>query len=241
MAHSSWNRLDIAFLTGLATLTVACGSSSSTGDTTPELASLSVTPDTATVVVGSSIQLTTRGADATGAAAVLGAVSWASANPAIATVSTSGLVTAAAFGQTSISASSAGRSATALVTISYPKQDSATTQSTGATTVHVGLGTSVTFGAGTLAPGSSVTAQEVPQATASAGTPLGNTVIISIRYAASGDRVPALARTGTPVIPFTLNITAAGTVAATQKLFGFGFGFPRNAFPRLYPESAPAP
>jgi CubicO group peptidase (beta-lactamase class C family) len=92
---------------GQATITV----------TPPPVASVTIAPDSLDVVLRATTQLAATARDAGGA--VLGGrtVNWTSANPAVATVSGSGLVTALTQGTTTITASSEGRSGTARVRV----------------------------------------------------------------------------------------------------------------------------
>src|SRR3989442_1693526 len=93
------------------------GTAAVTVSTVP-VASVVVSPAAANVYVGGAVQLTTTPKDAAGNVLVGRAVTWASSNPAIATVSASGLVTGLAVGSTTITATSEGQSGTAAVTVS---------------------------------------------------------------------------------------------------------------------------
>src|SRR5947199_269491 len=81
------------------------------------VAAVAVIPLAASVQVGGTVQLATATKDSAGA--VLGgrAVTWASGNLAVATVSGSGLVTGGAAGTATITATSEGKSGTATVTV----------------------------------------------------------------------------------------------------------------------------
>src|SRR2546425_5339206 len=82
------------------------------------VASLAVAPQTLTVGVGATAQLTATPRDANGAFLAGRSVTWASSNTAVATVNTTGLVTGVAAGQATITATSEGRSGTAVITVS---------------------------------------------------------------------------------------------------------------------------
>jgi DNA/RNA endonuclease G (NUC1) len=90
----------------------------------PEVASVTVSPPSATVAVGSSISLAASALDAS--SAPIGGVpfSWNSSNPAVATVSATGVVTGLAEGNTVVSATApnsiAGSSAIHVTTVTPP-------------------------------------------------------------------------------------------------------------------------
>lgn len=71
--------------------------------------------------IGFTAQLTATLRDAAGAILTGPAVTWTSSNPAVATVSATGLVTGRAAGSVTITASSGGRSGTAAVAVQPPR------------------------------------------------------------------------------------------------------------------------
>src|SRR2546428_11758880 len=84
------------------------------------VASLAVAPQTLTVGVGATAQLTATPRDANGAFLAGRSVTWASSNTAVATVNTTGLVTGVAEGQATITATSEGESGTAALAVVVP-------------------------------------------------------------------------------------------------------------------------
>jgi trimeric autotransporter adhesin len=84
------------------------------------VASVSVSPASATLQVGGSAQLTATTSDANGNVLTGRVIGWSSSNTSIATVSSSGLVTAVAGGSVSITAASEGQTASAAITVSPP-------------------------------------------------------------------------------------------------------------------------
>jgi len=86
----------------------------------PPVASVSVTPSSATVPVGSTLQLTATPKDATGSPLTGRTVTWASSNTSVATVSATGLVTGQVAGTAIITATSEGQSGTAAITVTPP-------------------------------------------------------------------------------------------------------------------------
>ena len=101
------------------------------------IAAVSVSPDTATLVVGTTRQLTAVGRDASGGVLTGRLVAWASADSMIAKVSPTGLVTARAAGSVVITATSEGKSGTATITV-VPVPIATVTVSPDTATVIVG-------------------------------------------------------------------------------------------------------
>lgn len=81
------------------------------------VASVVVTPSSSSVQVGATLQLSAVEKDATGHTLTGRTVTWNSSSSAVATVSSSGLVTAAATGSAKISATSEGKSGSAAITV----------------------------------------------------------------------------------------------------------------------------
>jgi len=86
----------------------------------PPVASVAVTLAQASIVVGSSTGATAVLRDANGATLTNRALSWTSSNPAIASVSDAGVVSAIAIGSVTIAATSEGKSGTAELTVVPP-------------------------------------------------------------------------------------------------------------------------
>src|SRR4051812_6437117 len=88
---------------------VACGGGD--GPTAPKsVASVTLEPATATLVLGGKLQLKATPLDAGGVALAGRIVTWASSDEAVASVSVSGLVTGVAHGTATITATSEGQS-----------------------------------------------------------------------------------------------------------------------------------
>lgn len=84
----------------------------------PPVASVAVAPSSASLVVGESVTLVPTVKDASGAVLTDRTVSWSSSNPAAATVSAIGLVTAVSPGSATVTAASEGVSTDVVVTVS---------------------------------------------------------------------------------------------------------------------------
>src|SRR2546425_6362452 len=81
------------------------------------VASVTVSPATGALTVGATSQLTATPTDANGTALTGRAVTWATNNAAVATVSASGLVTGVAAGSATLTATSEGQSGTSVLTV----------------------------------------------------------------------------------------------------------------------------
>src|SRR5438094_7059559 len=83
----------------------------------PAVASVDVTPPSASVQAGQTVQLTATPKDAGGAPLSGRTVTWSSSNTAVATVSNSGLVSGVTPGTATITATSEGKSGTSAITV----------------------------------------------------------------------------------------------------------------------------
>ena len=119
----------------------ACGGGESGGpgpDNTPRVSAVSVSPSPATVAVGATTQLNANVTAVNGAPT---SVTWGSSNPAIATVSTSGLVQGVAVGSATITATSTfdgTKSGNTTVTVNPPPAVTAVAITPSAPAVNVG-------------------------------------------------------------------------------------------------------
>lgn len=106
----------------LVVLITACGGGSTEPSAPPPVpvASILIDPASVSLTPGGTRTLTATTRDATGGVLPGRAITWTSANASVATVSTSGTVTAVAPGATTVTAASEGRSATVTVTVLSP-------------------------------------------------------------------------------------------------------------------------
>jgi len=84
------------------------------------VATVTVSPTTATLQVGGAAQLTASTTDSAGNPLTGPTVTWTTSNSAVGTVSESGLVTGVATGSATITATSEGKSGTAAITVAVP-------------------------------------------------------------------------------------------------------------------------
>jgi alpha-tubulin suppressor-like RCC1 family protein len=94
-------------------LLAACGGGGGSG--APTVAMVAVTPAMANVMVGQQIQLAAKVTDTMGNV-LTGQLAWSSSNSAIATVNSTGLVSAVTLGQVTITATTRGQSGAAMLT-----------------------------------------------------------------------------------------------------------------------------
>ncbi len=98
-------------------LLLACSSGPATGPAGPIVAQVTVSPGSADIAVGGTVQLTATVKDADGNV-MTEPVSWTSDSPGVARVSTTGLVTGMSVCLATIKASSGTRSGSASITVS---------------------------------------------------------------------------------------------------------------------------
>src|SRR5438034_4478900 len=123
VATVSGSGLVTAVAVGSAIITATSEGQSGTSSitvTNVPVASVAVTPASATIQVGQTQQLAATLKDASGNTLSGRAVSWSSSSPSVATVSGSGLVTGLAAGSAVITATSEGKSGTATLTVAAP-------------------------------------------------------------------------------------------------------------------------
>jgi uncharacterized protein YjdB len=119
---NAWNRPRRGVLRAIlaACLTVVAACSGGT-EPPPPVASVLVSPPSSSVIVGGTVQLTATPRDAQGGTLANRTVTWSSTNTAVATVSSTGLVTAVTIGgPVTIVATSEGQDGSATVTVTPP-------------------------------------------------------------------------------------------------------------------------
>ena len=108
---------------GPATITATSGGVSGTASVTVlprPVATVQVEPSSGSILVGETLQMTASPRDGAGNVLVGRTVTWASSDMAVATVTSSGLVTGLKLGTSTITATSEGRSGQATVTVAPP-------------------------------------------------------------------------------------------------------------------------
>jgi uncharacterized protein YjdB len=112
IARAVGARAVVARVVPVVCLVAVAACAESAVETIP-VASIDVTPDTATVRAGGSLSMSARVLDSTGATIDVGGVVWSSSNASVASVSSAGVVTALLPGTARIAVSAGGKSATA--------------------------------------------------------------------------------------------------------------------------------
>lgn len=198
------------------TLTVTASSEGVSSPTTvvvtnPPVATVAVTPAASTVASGGSYQFSAIVRDAAGNILSDRAVTWSSSNPAVATVSATGLVAARATGTTVLRATSEGRFGEATITVLSPGVATVTISPSTASVAVAGtllLTAQVRDASGTLVSSPVVTwttSDSTVAAVSSTGTVTGMKAGSAIITAASGGK------TGTVTVTVTTSSTG-GTI-----------------------------
>ena len=173
------------FLSLLAVLSCSSG-----GPTTPPaVASITLSQTSATLAPGGTVLLTGTAFDAAGIAISGQTIGWSTSALAVATVNTSGLVTAVAAGTATIAAAAGGKSAQATITVALPVASVTLSQ-----------------GTATLVPTATVQLTAVPKDAAGATVP-GQT----IAWTTSSPAVASVSSTGL----ITALAVGASTITAT--------------------------
>ena len=207
-------------------------SSSITVSSVP-VSSVVVTPNASDLVVGQTTQLKAEPRDGSGQPLVGRAVSWSTSAPNVASVSSTGLVTAIASGTATISATSEGKAGTATINVS-PKPVSSVILSPGQASVTVGqtvqLTGQVTDDQGNVLSGRPITYTSGTPAVAtvsSSGLVTGVAPGTSTITAASEGKSGTATITVTPipvasvaVVPNTPNVTVGQTVQLGVTVLG---------------------
>ncbi|HVH10525.1 MAG TPA: Ig-like domain-containing protein [Gemmatimonadales bacterium] len=149
VATVSGTGLVMAKVAGAATITASTegktGTAAITVVTVP-VASVIVSPATANLFVGSTLQLAATTKDSVGNVLTGRVVTWTSLSPSLATVGGTGLVTGVAAGSATITATAEGKTATAVITVATVPVASVTVSPT---TASVAVGATVQLAATT--------------------------------------------------------------------------------------------
>src|SRR5436190_5472082 len=205
---------------GSATITATSEGQSGTSSVTVTfvpVASVTVTPPSASVQVGQTVQLTATPKDANGNTLPGRTVTWASSNTTVATVNGQGLVTARVAGGATITATSEGQSGTAAITVTAAPVATVTVSPTAAAVQPaqtVQLTATTKDANGNILTGRTVTwaSNNNPAATVSSsglvtGVATGTALITATSEGKTGS---AMIAAGTPPPPATCGPTGTG-------------------------------
>jgi uncharacterized protein YjdB len=159
---------------GVGTASIIATAGSKTGQVTvtvspPPVASVRITPSTATVTIGATTQLSAATLDASGATLSGRTVTWTTSDGTKATVSQAGVVTGITAGTVTISATSENVIGTASVTVTAPSNGPVATVTVSPPSSSVAIGATQQLSATTLdAAGSVVTGRTIAWSTSDA-------------------------------------------------------------------------
>lgn len=187
------------------------------------VASVTVTPNVATLVVTGTVQLTANLFSATGEplSPAGRTISWSTSNPAIATVNASGLVTGLSAGTATIAASSEGQSGSAAITVSLVPVASVTITPAPIPTLNVGVTQAITAtardAAGNVLTGRPVTwsSSNPTVATVNTGTTASANTITAV--AAGSATISAVVGGVTGVGAVTVILVPIANIAVTPN------------------------
>jgi uncharacterized protein YjdB len=214
---------------GLATLTV----------TLPPVATVNVTPPSATIALAATVQLTATTVDGSGATLSGRTVVWSSSDATKATVSTAGLVTGITSGIVTISATSDGKTGTASVSVA-PAPIATITLAPATSTIAIGGTTAFTATAKDVS-GNTLSGRTLVWSTSSAavasGTASGNVYTVTGVSAGSATvTATGEGKTGTATVTVTAIQVAITTVTpatlvpgASVVITGAGFSATASA------------
>ena len=117
MNHSAALLRVVGWLAPLALLVAACGEATAPP---PPIAAVTIVPESVEIVLRGTVQLTAAMWDASGSAVRGRALTWASTDPAVGSVSSTGLVTALIKGSMTVTVTCEGQRATAVVVVFQP-------------------------------------------------------------------------------------------------------------------------
>src|SRR6266571_4834515 len=223
---------------GSATMTATAGGKSGTAAVTVApvpVASVMVTPSSATILVGATVQVTATPKDSAGNPLSGATVTWASSGTAVATVSASGLVTGKTAGSATITATAGGKSGTAAVTVA-PVPVASVTVAPSSATILVGATVQLTAtpkdSAGNLLSGRTVTwSTSVP----AVATVSSSGVVTGVATGSAAITATSEGKNGTSAITV---VTPPPVTSCTPTYGSFGVGTWPPACYRPYDSTA---
>jgi uncharacterized protein YjdB len=167
------------------------------------VATVSVTPSSSSITVGSTVQLSAVTRDANNNVLTGRTISWSSNSTGVATVSSSGLVTAVSAGSATITALSEGKSGTSVITASAPAPVPVATVSVTPSSSSITVGSTVQLSAVTRDANNNVlTGRTISwsSGTPAAGSVSGTGLVIGLAVGTTTVTATSEGKTGTSVI-----------------------------------------
>ena len=190
------------------------------------VATVTVSPATASLIIGATQQLTAATLDAGNAALTGRTVTWSSSDAAKASVSSSGLVTALAAGSATITATSEGKSAQATITV-LPVPVATVTISPATASITV-AGTQQFTATLKDASGNTLTGRTVTWSTSAASVAtVGSSTGLATAVAAGTATITATSEGKSATA--TLTVVAAGAVCSSAPQLGCGLALDQFA------------
>src|SRR5690348_2114584 len=237
VATVSSSGLVTALAAGNATITATADGVSGTASVAVQslpvpVASVSMSPSSASMVPGDTVTITATPRDSTGTALGGRTITWSSSNTSVAKVSSAGLVTAVTVGSATITATSEGKTGTVAVTVSAPPVASVTVSPHSASVVTNGtvqLSVTLRDANGNVLSGRTITWSSSDSSTATVngnGLVTGATTGSAEIYAASGGHsdsstvtvtAPAVASVSVSPNSATLRVGNTSQLSATVR------------------------
>ena len=224
-----------ALKVGTVTITASSEGKSGTATVTvgpPPVATVNVTPPTASVSVGQSTTLQAQTLDAAGAPLTGRTIAWSSSSTGTATISQTGVVTGVAAGTATITATSEGQSGTSTVTVTAVP---VATVSVAPTTLPLQVGQTGTLTATTRDAGNNVlTGRTVTWSSANTGvaTVAPNGTVTAVAPGTAVITASSEGKTGTATVTVTAVPVATVTVDPSTVSLTVGATQPITATPR---------
>src|SRR5439155_785581 len=186
------------------------------------VASVTVSSTSASIAVGATQQLAAVTKDSAGASLAGRVVTWASSNPAVATVNSAGLVTGVAAGSATITATSEGKSGTAVITVTIVPVASVTVSPASAS-IFVG-GTRQLSAVTKDAAGNTLTGRVVTWASSNTAVATVNSsgLVTAVGAGSATITVTSEGKSGTAAITVTVVPVAAVTVSPASATIAVG-------------------
>ncbi len=221
---------------------VASGIAGGAAPSTSTVAKITISPDGASIPVGSTIQMTANLTDSSGNALSGGVVTWSSSNTAVATVSSSGLLSALASGSDTITATSGAVSGKGTVTVYSTATASVASVTVIPSAAYVAVGTTIQLGA-TLkdAGGNTLSGRTVTWASSNTAVAVVNGSGLVTGVAAGTDTITATSEgvSGKGVVAVVVSSVAEPVFNSATDVMALSDDFPSSSYPTISALASP--